>query len=189
MAVRHYCEHCGNEPRPDDRFCSNCGSHIHQPARIPAPEADKPDSPPERATVEEGKEQQGPTLGYKAELVVALVVGLLFAGLALAFGLGGTASMVVFLAAVALTRYGQKQASKKRPLAGVPTVNTRHIPQWVKVRVAARDGARCVRCGSTENIQFDHLIPFSRGGSSTDPNNIQLLCGRCNRLKGNRYIG
>lgn len=66
---------------------------------------------------------------------------------------------------------------------------TRSIPQWVKVQVAARDGARCVSCGSTEDLQFDHLIPFSRGGSSTDPNNIQLLCGRCNRFKGNRYIG
>jgi 5-methylcytosine-specific restriction endonuclease McrA len=29
----------------------------------------------------------------------------------------------------------------------------------------------------------------SERGSSTDVNNIQLLCGKCNRRKSNRYIG
>lgn len=94
--------------------------------------------------------------------------------------------MLVGLVAAAL---GSRGLKRNKRLVRTGPVHTRHIPQDVKVQVAARDGARCVRCGSTENIQFDHLIPFSRGGSSTDPNNIQLLCGRCNRLKSNRYIG
>lgn len=61
--------------------------------------------------------------------------------------------------------------------------NSRVIPQAVKVAVSARDGGRCRRCGSTEDIHFDHVIPYSRGGANTVAN-IQLLCGRCNRAKG-----
>lgn len=60
---------------------------------------------------------------------------------------------------------------------------TRSIPQHVKVAVSHRDGARCVNCNSNVDIQFDHKVPFSRGGSNT-VENIQLLCGRCNRQKG-----
>jgi hypothetical protein len=64
--------------------------------------------------------------------------------------------------------------------------NTRTIPQDVKVAVAARDGGRCRQCGSAEDIHFDHVIPWSRGGANT-VNNIQLLCGTCNRAKSDRY--
>jgi hypothetical protein len=64
--------------------------------------------------------------------------------------------------------------------------NSRTIPQDVKVAVAARDGGRCRECGSTEDIHFDHVIPWSRGGANT-VNNIQLLCGPCNRAKSDRY--
>lgn len=67
-----------------------------------------------------------------------------------------------------------------------PGGHTRHIPQDVKVAVAARDGGRCRVCGSTSDLQYDHVVPFSRGGSSLDLANIQLLCGRHNRLKGDR---
>jgi hypothetical protein len=61
--------------------------------------------------------------------------------------------------------------------------NSRAIPQDVRIAVSARDQDKCVQCGSTENVQFDHKIPWSRGGANT-VNNIQLLCGRCNRRKG-----
>jgi hypothetical protein len=68
-------------------------------------------------------------------------------------------------------------------LAPIGERNSRVIPQAVKVAVAARDGGRCRRCGSAEDIHFDHVIPYSRGGANTVAN-IQLLCGRCNRAKG-----
>jgi HNH endonuclease len=61
--------------------------------------------------------------------------------------------------------------------------NPRVIPQDVKIAVAARDRGRCVQCGSGTDLHYDHKIPWSRGGSST-VNNIQLLCGVCNRRKG-----
>jgi HNH endonuclease len=61
--------------------------------------------------------------------------------------------------------------------------NTRTIPQDVKIQVAARDVGRCRQCGSTADLHFDHVIPWSKGGANT-VNNIQLLCGPCNRRKG-----
>ena len=61
--------------------------------------------------------------------------------------------------------------------------NSRVIPQDVKISVALRDQGMCVHCGSAEDLHYDHKIPWSRGGANT-VNNIQLLCGRCNRRKG-----
>jgi 5-methylcytosine-specific restriction endonuclease McrA len=60
--------------------------------------------------------------------------------------------------------------------------HSRRIPQEVKIAVSARDGGVCRQCGSTEKLQFDHIIPASKGGANTVAN-IQLLCGRCNRAK------
>ena len=36
-----------------------------------------------------------------------------------------------------------------------------------------------------QNFEVDHIIPKSKGGADTDEN-LQLLCGYCNRVKGNR---
>ena len=66
---------------------------------------------------------------------------------------------------------------------------SRTVPQAVKVAVAARDGGRCRKCGSGSDLQYDHVVPYSLGGRSDEPSNIQLLCGRCNRRKGNRSMG
>jgi hypothetical protein len=61
--------------------------------------------------------------------------------------------------------------------------NSRIIPQDVKIAVSVRDQGMCVQCGSREDLHYDHKIPWSKGGSNT-VNNIQLLCGSCNRIKG-----
>lgn len=62
----------------------------------------------------------------------------------------------------------------------------RIIPSSVKIEVWKRDGGKCVQCGSKENLHFDHVIPYSEGGSSKDPRNIQILCGRHNIQKSDR---
>ena len=59
----------------------------------------------------------------------------------------------------------------------------RVIPTAVKLEVWKRDRARCVMCGSTDNLHFDHVIPYSLGGSSLVAENIQLLCARHNLSK------
>ncbi len=59
------------------------------------------------------------------------------------------------------------------------------IKQSVKDEVWNRDGGKCVQCGSMENLEFDHIIPFSKGGASTY-RNLQLLCESCNRRKWNK---
>lgn len=61
----------------------------------------------------------------------------------------------------------------------------RFISDEVKEFVWRRDRAKCVKCGSQNNLEFDHIIPFSKGGSNT-ARNIQLLCERCNRAKKDR---
>lgn len=56
------------------------------------------------------------------------------------------------------------------------------IPDDVKQYVWTRDGGQCQSCGSTVELQFDHIIPVSMGGSS-NTENLQILCGPCNRFK------
>jgi hypothetical protein len=62
---------------------------------------------------------------------------------------------------------------------------SRRISQDVKDKVWRRDEGKCVNCGSNEKLEFDHIIPFSKGGSNTY-RNIQLLCEKCNREKSVR---
>ncbi len=49
----------------------------------------------------------------------------------------------------------------------------------VKREVYQRD-KKCVKCGGTFNLQFDHKQPYSLGGKSTSEN-IRLLCFNCNQ--------
>ena len=69
-----------------------------------------------------------------------------------------------------------KEEKKERP---------RIIPKKVQREVWRRDKGKCVECGSKENLEYDHIIPFSRGGSNTT-RNIQLLCEKCNKKKSNK---
>jgi hypothetical protein len=59
----------------------------------------------------------------------------------------------------------------------------RVIPSAVKLEVWKRDEGRCRKCGTNRGLHFDHIIPYSKGGSSKDPANIQILCGRHNLAK------
>lgn len=59
----------------------------------------------------------------------------------------------------------------------------RVIPTSVKLEVWKRDEGKCVICGAQDELHFDHIIPFSRGGTSLRAENIQLLCARHNLAK------
>jgi len=59
------------------------------------------------------------------------------------------------------------------------------IPEEVRIAVWRRDQGRCARCASRENLEYDHIVPVSKGGGNTE-RNIELLCQDCNRAKSNR---
>jgi 5-methylcytosine-specific restriction endonuclease McrA len=59
----------------------------------------------------------------------------------------------------------------------------RLIPSSVKQEVWKRDGGRCVECGAYDELHFDHIVPFSKGGTSLSIDNVQLLCARHNLEK------
>ena len=99
---------------------------------------------------------------------------------------------------------GQNESSAKtsRAASAGPKKNqqqkrerSRHIPRSVRDKVYARDKGRCTfispggrRCGSTWDLQIDHIVPFARGGDNT-AGNLRLLCGKHNRLEAKRAFG
>lgn len=77
--------------------------------------------------------------------------------------------------------------SEERAGSAAGTAPTRRlIPTAVKLAVWKRDRGQCVICGSRQNLHFDHIIPHSRGGSSSTVENIQLLCAAHNLAKHDR---
>jgi hypothetical protein len=63
--------------------------------------------------------------------------------------------------------------------------NRERIPDKIRREVWRRDEGKCVKCGSREKLEFDHIVPVSEGGSNT-ARNIELLCEKCNRIKSNK---
>jgi len=66
--------------------------------------------------------------------------------------------------------------------------SSRVIPTAVKVEVWKRDHGRCVICGATKNLHFDHDVPYSKGGSSITAKNVRLLCARHNLEKSDKIM-
>lgn len=64
----------------------------------------------------------------------------------------------------------------------------RIIPTEIKLEVWKRDEGKCVTCGADDELHFDHVLPFSKGGTSIKAENVQLLCARHNLEKSNKII-
>lgn len=83
-----------------------------------------------------------------------------------------------------LRREIEKELSESGEISISLMPKRERIPQDVMDKVWNRDGGKCVLCGKSEKLEFDHIIPFSKGGSNTF-RNLQLLCENCNRVKSN----
>ena len=70
----------------------------------------------------------------------------------------------------------------------VDIIQQRYIPGKIMQEVFLRDKGKCVVCGSEDNLHYDHKIPYSKGGTSIDSKNIQLLCARHNLRKSNKLL-
>lgn len=67
---------------------------------------------------------------------------------------------------------------------------TRNIPRVTQFRVLKRENQICQVCQKSvidHDIEFDHIIPWSKGGSS-DESNIRLLCSSCNKKRSNNFV-
>lgn len=66
---------------------------------------------------------------------------------------------------------------------------TRYISFETRMKIARRDNYKCQICGKSlrdEELNFDHIIPWSKGGSS-DGENIRVLCESCNSSRSNQF--
>lgn len=64
----------------------------------------------------------------------------------------------------------------------------RVIPTPVKLTVWKRDEGKCTMCGATDELHFDHVLPYAKGGTSVTEENVQLLCARHNLSKSDKII-
>lgn len=64
--------------------------------------------------------------------------------------------------------------------------HTRLIPSDIKREVWKRDQGKCVICGDSKNLHFDHDLPFSKGGTSLSVKNVRLLCMKHNLQKSDK---
>jgi hypothetical protein len=76
----------------------------------------------------------------------------------------------------------EQVATPSQRVAKLNGFGTRHISDHTKRIVWKRDKGRCCECRSDQNIEYDHKVPVSKGGTSEN-GNIQLLCRTCNRRK------
>lgn len=79
----------------------------------------------------------------------------------------------------------QRVKTKKSVKKKMKINKKRYISEKTKRFVRKRDKGRCVECGSIKNLEFDHVIPYSKGGKNT-ANNLRLRCRKCNRIKYNK---
>jgi len=87
------------------------------------------------------------------------------------------------------------QAGASTPAHAEQSSHSRHIPAAVRRQVWQRDGGQCTfvdaedrRCAERSFLEFEHRVPFGKGGTST-PENVRLLCRAHNRGQAERAYG
>ena len=72
------------------------------------------------------------------------------------------------------------------PKSRIPPERRRIIPTEIKLQVWKRDSGKCTKCGAVDELHFDHILPFAKGGTSVTAENVQLLCARHNIQKSDK---
>ena len=70
----------------------------------------------------------------------------------------------------------------------VTVKNSRYIPRKVKETVYKRANGQCENCGSTHHLEYDHVVPYAKGGTNA-LSNITLKCKNCNLRKAINDFG
>lgn len=86
---------------------------------------------------------------------------------------------------IAIEKKQAEEQRKKEELRKKIEESSRHIPAKIRREVWKRDNGRCVLCGDQKRLEFDHIIPFSKGGAHS-VKNIRLLCQKCNRIRSDK---
>lgn len=96
----------------------------------------------------------------------------------------GETARIRFLQARELQElHGRLKAANLTPLTRRETRSSaQYRPELIR-QVWQRFAGQCACCASTHELEIDHIIPRAKGGSS-NVTNLQLLCGKCNRIKG-----
>jgi 5-methylcytosine-specific restriction endonuclease McrA len=94
--------------------------------------------------------------------------------------------------ATKLNEYNKPVTLKNKSVSSISTVGetetSRHISALVKREVWNRDNGKCQNCGSHQQVEYDHSLPFSWGGKHL-ASNIRLLCRPCNLRAGVKAFG
>lgn len=119
-----------------------------------------------------------------------------FGVLTLASGTGGIPTLiaagVIALAAFALYFHYRRRTARVDALPTTPARDDRIIPRDVRTAVIARDNGKCQLrlpgiCLVDSQIDIDHKVPYTWGGSSKDEDNLQCACHPCNQAKSNKW--
>lgn len=124
----------------------------------------------------------GLALGFLGWVVTTFSLGIIDLSAMIVIGVVAFIVGIVFLGICIFQP--NAQAKKVRH----PNHANRYIPAAVQREVWDRDGGVCINCDSEEDLEYDHVIPFSKGGSNTAAN-IQLLCRECNMRKSSTIGG
>lgn len=68
-----------------------------------------------------------------------------------------------------------------------PAVLKRSLRGRSREQILKRDGAKCLWCGSEENLTLQHVLPYSLGGE-THSTNLILLCEPHNQELADEYL-
>jgi len=90
----------------------------------------------------------------------------------------------------------REDPSRRAARRTISVGRTRRILRWIRDAVWRRDGGRCAytaeegtRCAATTQLEYDHIIPWARGGRSDDPENTRLLCRPHNLYLARKTFG